>query len=605
MNRMLHDLRLFAVYFMNFVLQLRLQYMARIVMLLLILCGAGSIVHAQTDNGELRGLRNGRYRFENNHTKITGFVVRHRMTGTWRYYYRASPDSAWKQERVCYYRKGQPHGQDISFDMQGDTTVVGHYVHGMRVGEWRGYNHGVLTSVLHYDNTGQPTGWNYVYYSEGALMNKWVVVHHDTSYHWYYNRSGTLHSRGVQTTYGRQGRWYSYAIPDSLSDSRDTFPAEVMHYRNNLPHGREERYQKGQLVYEAHYAYGYRDSVERGYINGVIVHEAWYHGGKKQGPDRSFSPEGKPAFWRNYKMDVLHGEQREYSTNTGVMIWQTWFTEGREDSSFHRSEEDVLITSKRLVHPEQGIYEVERFDEKGRLSYSGFELQSKPHGVCTWWNADGSRRLSLTYHHNLLNGAADVWNAKGTHVFHAEALHGISARREEIYDERGKKLQPGTKAYIAQRERYMPDGLVAYDDDLFFVSGIIITSTGRANNSGWASYSTTFAVDSANNVFCNGRIAPQFPGGDTAQLSWFRAHLHYPAMEREINIGGTVSAEFYVQADGSIDSVRVLRGSTTGFNQEALRALSAMPDWLPAAKNGKAGAARCVMEIRFVSEWVD
>jgi protein TonB len=80
---------------------------------------------------------------------------------------------------------------------------------------------------------------------------------------------------------------------------------------------------------------------------------------------------------------------------------------------------------------------------------------------------------------------------------------------------------------------------------------------------------------------------PEFPGGMNALLEFLVKNTRYPQTAAENGIQGTVYLYFVVEKDGSISSIKTLRGIGGGCNQEAERVLSLMPKWKPGNQFGK------------------
>ena len=80
---------------------------------------------------------------------------------------------------------------------------------------------------------------------------------------------------------------------------------------------------------------------------------------------------------------------------------------------------------------------------------------------------------------------------------------------------------------------------------------------------------------------------PSFPGGDLACMEWLRDNIKYPAEAIEKGIEGRVIVTFVVTKDGKITNAEVVRPADPLLNEEALRVLRFMPDWIPAKRNGQ------------------
>ena len=93
-------------------------------------------------------------------------------------------------------------------------------------------------------------------------------------------------------------------------------------------------------------------------------------------------------------------------------------------------------------------------------------------------------------------------------------------------------------------------------------------------------------------------LSPQFIGSLQFYLN---ENLRYPIVEKESGISGTVYLSFVIEKDGKITNVEILRGMPVGegFNEEALRVVRAMPNWIPAMKNGKAVSVSYILPIQF------
>ena len=74
---------------------------------------------------------------------------------------------------------------------------------------------------------------------------------------------------------------------------------------------------------------------------------------------------------------------------------------------------------------------------------------------------------------------------------------------------------------------------------------------------------------------------PQFPGGEKARLKYIEENFRYPQSAIDSGIQGTVHIMFVVEPDGSITNVRIARGIGGGCDEEAIRLVEGMPNWIP------------------------
>ncbi len=106
-------------------------------------------------------------------------------------------------------------------------------------------------------------------------------------------------------------------------------------------------------------------------------------------------------------------------------------------------------------------------------------------------------------------------------------------------------------------------------------------------------------VDSNTQVFNVVEKMPEFPGGMSAFSSYLGANIKYPETAKANGVEGKVYINFVVEKDGSIDSVKVLRGIGSGCDEEAVRVIKAMPNWNPGMQKNKAVRVSYNVPIKF------
>ena len=80
---------------------------------------------------------------------------------------------------------------------------------------------------------------------------------------------------------------------------------------------------------------------------------------------------------------------------------------------------------------------------------------------------------------------------------------------------------------------------------------------------------------------------PQFPGGDAALISFLNENIKYPPKAAQDRVEGKVIVQFVVKKTGKIDDVKVLRSVRKDLDDEAVRVVKMMPDFIPAKQDGE------------------
>lgn len=92
---------------------------------------------------------------------------------------------------------------------------------------------------------------------------------------------------------------------------------------------------------------------------------------------------------------------------------------------------------------------------------------------------------------------------------------------------------------------------------------------------------------------------PSFPGGMGECMKWLAENVHYPPIAAETGQEGKVILQFTVNTDGSIVDIQVVRSVSPALDQEAIRAVKAMPKWIPGRQNGKEVRVKFTLPVNF------
>ncbi len=95
-------------------------------------------------------------------------------------------------------------------------------------------------------------------------------------------------------------------------------------------------------------------------------------------------------------------------------------------------------------------------------------------------------------------------------------------------------------------------------------------------------------------------VDPEFPGGLEALYKFITDNLKYPQLALENAIQGKVYVTFFVEKDGSVSNVRILRDIGGGCGLEAKRVVEMMPKWKPGKQGGQVVRTQFNLPINFV-----
>ncbi len=80
---------------------------------------------------------------------------------------------------------------------------------------------------------------------------------------------------------------------------------------------------------------------------------------------------------------------------------------------------------------------------------------------------------------------------------------------------------------------------------------------------------------------------PEFEGGQEGLFNFIGKNVEYPQEAKAKGIQGRVFVSFMIRDDGSIDSIKILKGVHELLDNESLRVIRLMPKWHPGMQKGK------------------
>jgi protein TonB len=117
------------------------------------------------------------------------------------------------------------------------------------------------------------------------------------------------------------------------------------------------------------------------------------------------------------------------------------------------------------------------------------------------------------------------------------------------------------------------------------------TGTGKGGEGG---------AGTGNGLYTRVDIMPTFKGGDLEKFrEWVQKKTKYPQIATVNGIQGRVLITFVIETDGSVSSVKVVRGVDPLIDDEALKSVRSSPKWTPGISKGKAVRVSYYISVNF------
>ena len=92
---------------------------------------------------------------------------------------------------------------------------------------------------------------------------------------------------------------------------------------------------------------------------------------------------------------------------------------------------------------------------------------------------------------------------------------------------------------------------------------------------------------------------PEYKGGYEAMIKFIKENIHYPDNAIKSGIQGTVFVQFVISKTGKISNIKILRGIGSDCDEEAIRIVKEMPDWIPGRQKGEVVPVMFQIPIKF------
>ena len=92
---------------------------------------------------------------------------------------------------------------------------------------------------------------------------------------------------------------------------------------------------------------------------------------------------------------------------------------------------------------------------------------------------------------------------------------------------------------------------------------------------------------------------PEFPGGMTQLMTFIGENVKYPQEALKNKTEGNVFVRFIISKTGKVTNPKILKGVSKELDEEALRVVSMLPDFIPGEENGEKVPVEFTIPIKF------
>ena len=94
-------------------------------------------------------------------------------------------------------------------------------------------------------------------------------------------------------------------------------------------------------------------------------------------------------------------------------------------------------------------------------------------------------------------------------------------------------------------------------------------------------------------------VMPTFEGGMENFYKFMGKNIRYPKTAKQMGVQGRVFVQFVVEEDGSLSDIHVIKGIGAGCDEEAVRVMEKVPNFIPAKQGDVRVRVQMVIPINF------
>ncbi len=157
-----------------------------------------------------------------------------------------------------------------------------------------------------------------------------------------------------------------------------------------------------------------------------------------------------------------------------------------------------------------------------------------------------------------------------------------------------KAMKSGVKPKVIKEEEHEP---VATRDTLTTDSSKSVSGNPTAHQDSVKGVADTGGEGDLTFDFAD--VMPQFPGGQKSLVRFIQSKLVYPGSAFQNRIEGIVIVGFIIDKNGRLREPKILKSLYPACDEEALRVVKLIPDWVPAKNQGRNVSINFTMPIEF------
>jgi len=279
-----------------------------------------------------------------------------------------------------------------------------------------------------------------------------------------------------------------------------------------------------------------------------------------------------------------------FSVNSSIYAQDTLIT--YLNKKWKKTDKDHASYYRKTVMVSKNNWSVQDFHMNGKLQMSGYYLSKKAkkkNGHFVYYYPSGAKKSEWKIVNNVPTGKYKSWYVDGGLKESGEYSHNGKTKLWRYWKPNGK----------VDREGFYMDDMMNGEWKWFFDNGLVSSiefykDDKMINFHHFGLEGKELINDTVYQVY------PKYVGGKKARVIFLKNNVNYPQRMIDKGISGTVIVSFVIEKDGSISGARVSKSVHTELDNEALRVINRMPNWIPGKSHNRPVRVGFNMPVRFI-----
>jgi TonB family protein len=285
---------------------------------------------------------------------------------------------------------------------------------------------------------------------------------------------------------------------------------------------------------------------------------------------------------------VYLDKNRNITTKDSAVYYQQREKLNEEEAQVNTFYSNGTLKESQKFKNKSANGEYKSFYANGKPEEQGFYKEGRRKGIWNYYYQSGQKREVVEY--------ADTEDATSNEPIMMQFWDSTGLQHIQegtgnyfIFDDKGQKIEEGSYEKGVKVGKWI-GGYNEYQFTENYQNGKLLNGVSQDKNGNKYEYTELEEM-------------PEYIGGGQAIYRFLSKNVKYPKEAKRKRVQGTVKISFVINKEGKVENVSIIEGIGQGCDEEAVRAVSSMPQWKPGRQKGLPVVVKYAMPVFFRLEF--